>query len=221
MQTNKQAFTRNCHAEFLSASTPLIETEQKEKSLKVCGHTPAVQEENGSGFTLIELLVVVLIIGILAAVAVPQYQVAVAKSRVSTMLALGKSIVQAQEVYYLNNAKYTKDIEALDIQLPGDCVPLTEIEDEGHAWYACGKDFTFANDVRTTYSAVRINYCPNFNTGIELCETKRELQIFFRLNNTTAKYKVGCEVKNSSNLGKKICSSMGTPTTSSNFYALD
>ena len=58
-----------------------------------------------AGFTLIELLVVVLIIGILAAVAVPQYQKAVAKSQVARLLPWFKKLKEGREVYLMNGGK--------------------------------------------------------------------------------------------------------------------
>ena len=67
-------------------------------------------------FTLIELLVVILIIGILAAIALPQYQKAVLKSRLSEQVINLKTLDRAQRLYYLNNGKFTRYVENLDIQ---------------------------------------------------------------------------------------------------------
>ena len=71
------------------------------------------------GFTLIELLVVVLIIGILAAVAVPQYQLAAEKSRASQGIVLAKSLAEAQKVFFMANGYYTSNLDDLDISVPG------------------------------------------------------------------------------------------------------
>ena len=79
---------------------------------------PPQGREMRRGFTLIELLVVVLIIGILAAMAVPQYQVAVVKSRATKALTLVKALDIAQAVHKLAQEEYATQLAALDIDLP-------------------------------------------------------------------------------------------------------
>lgn len=136
------------------------------------------------GFTLIELLVVVLIIGILASVAVPQYTKAVEKSRAVQAITLVKSVRDAAEVYRMANGSYPKSLDSLIISIPKNLGNF--VWDEGQ--FSRGR-FALNHTKQPSYSiissgidreGVGINatslqgllYCySNTNDGIELCSS--------------------------------------------------
>ncbi len=171
--------------------------------------------KNKQAFTLIELLVVVLIIGILAAVALPQYQKAVVKSRVSTILPVLQTIVSAEEAYYLANGDYAR-VSALDVEMPSSCTPTSEI---GGNWI-CGKDF---HVTPRSWGGAMASYCPGYNENIHTCIAHRDFYIRFgfaycqrtgsesNCERTDASYLPNerlCVVTNNSSLGEKVCSGL-------------
>ena len=170
---------------------------------------------NKKAFTLIELLVVVLIIGILAAVALPQYKKAVVKSRVGTILPMLANILKAQEAYYLSNGEYATDARTLDIT-PEACTLLPPSEAsglEGHFW-GCGNDFVVNTSANNTGS-VAASYCPGYNTTYEACSEHRDFIIEFGSAHSTSQFAYpgtrACWQSNGSSFGKEFCRSIGNP----------
>ena len=87
-----------------------------------------MKHTQNAGFTLIELLVVVLIIGILAAIALPQYQKAVERARMTeAMQALG-DIAKAQNILYMQTGTFASSLESLNER--GDIT----VQGAGDAW---------------------------------------------------------------------------------------
>ncbi len=89
---------------------------------------------NEHAFTLIELLVVVLIIGILATAALPQYQLAVEKSRAMQALTAVKMLSEHLEQYYMENGNYPYSftITQLNEVLPVSITLPTNFEIHGN-----------------------------------------------------------------------------------------
>ncbi|MHB1864461.1 MAG: type IV pilin protein [Gemmatimonadaceae bacterium] len=72
--------------------------------------------QNRKGFTLIELLIVVVIIGILAAIAIPKFANTKSKAYVTAMKSDLRNMVTAEEAFFSDSSKYSTDLSAINFK---------------------------------------------------------------------------------------------------------
>jgi prepilin-type N-terminal cleavage/methylation domain-containing protein len=90
---------------------------------------------DNKGFTLIELLIVVVIIGILAAIAIPKFSQTREKAFVSAMKSDLKNMASQQEIYYADNYEYANTLALLEATL-SEGVTLGSISASSTGWSA-------------------------------------------------------------------------------------
>ncbi|HVX40519.1 MAG TPA: prepilin-type N-terminal cleavage/methylation domain-containing protein [Gemmatimonadaceae bacterium] len=91
------------------------------------------------GFTLIELLIVVVIIGILAAIAIPKFAATKGKAHFAAMKSDLHNLTTAEEAYFYDHAKYSAVLDSLSFQAShGNTVTVTEATATG--WSATSQN---------------------------------------------------------------------------------
>jgi type IV pilus assembly protein PilA len=91
--------------------------------------------QNRRGFTLIELLIVVVIIGILAAIAIPKFANTKEKAYVAAMKSDLRNMVTAEESYFADQVSYTTSTTAINFT-PSTGVTVTIGSANGTGWAA-------------------------------------------------------------------------------------
>jgi type II secretion system protein G len=160
------------------------------------------------GFTLIELLVVVLIIGILAAIALPQYQKTIERSRAKSVYPIVKQMKNAMEFYYLQNGTGPTALDQLSIVIPGKIVDAKTVQDDNFKYHL---DFAEGDPAQVAYAT-------SISGQYAIIYTTNYYEIVSNRN------KIFCRTAASSDKGNKNCLLIGGRLFQSatfNLYSLE
>ena len=161
-----------------------------------------------SGFTLIELLVVVLIIGILAAVALPQYEKAVAKTKMSTLIPMVRGLKDGMEMYYLYNGAYLQEVSpseeyAFDIDMFSGCTASNTL-----SWIRCPEKSLVFDRLDCTKQTV---------AGTN---TKEHVAYLMWLDHSEKPGEIRCIAEESNHTANSVCKSMVGTVVSGESYCM-
>ena len=167
---------------------------------------------NKKAFTLIELLVVVLIIGILAAIALPQYEKAVQKSRFAEVLLRMKSLRDAAELYVLENG-YPASTAFL-FEVNSDLANgLTQGTGSNSNDYLSKYARYASPECRFNACSFSVYYSPaGGSIPVGLFSNSTILYITSTLNKSTGQWTGSCTYHYQSSLGKVLCDMTGFPS---------
>ncbi|MBN7284390.1 prepilin-type N-terminal cleavage/methylation domain-containing protein [Vibrio cholerae] len=134
----------------------------------------AYKNKQQQGFTLIELMIVVAVIGVLAAIAVPQYQKYVAKSEAASALATLTGLKTNAEAYTVETGSFPTDTQQAQLGTPSSAMGSIAYANSGNSGAAGTITFSFTGTVSPSLksSAIRLK---RDDSGNWSCESKTGL----------------------------------------------
>jgi len=122
------------------------------------------------GFTLIELLIVVVIIGLLAAIAIPKFSNTKEKTYVASMKSDLRNLATAEEAFFYDSSKYTKSFILLSNFSPSAGVNLQVVQATGSGWSASTTSLYAPGRLCALYSGSAAPVAPATSEGRISCQ---------------------------------------------------